>query len=63
FHQEWPVARFKVVSDLREAFGVDTVEFTEVWTAAKKDEAPIAGDAAPAKVEASAKKEASAKEE
>jgi len=39
FHQEWPVARFKVVSDLREAFGVDTVEFIEVWTAAKKDEA------------------------
>ena len=38
FHQEWPVARFRVVSDLRDAFGVDTVEFVEVWTAAKKKE-------------------------
>ena len=38
FHQEWPVARFRVVSDLREAFGVDTVEFVEIWSAAKKDE-------------------------
>ncbi len=38
FHQEWPVARFRVVSDLREAFGVDTVEFVEIWTAAKKAE-------------------------
>lgn len=36
FHQEWPVARFRVVSDLRDAFGVDTVEFIEVWSAAKK---------------------------
>ncbi|AGI47640.1 FKBP-type peptidyl-prolyl cis-trans isomerases 2 [Thermoplasmatales archaeon BRNA1] len=36
FHQEWPVARFRVVSDLREAFGVDTVEFVEIWSAAKK---------------------------
>lgn len=38
FHQEWPVARFKIVTDLREAFGVDTVEFIEIWTAAKKEE-------------------------
>ena len=38
FNQDWPVARFKVVSDLREAFGVDTVEFVEVWTVAKKEE-------------------------
>ena len=37
FHQEWPVARFRVVSDLRETFGVDTVEFVEIWTAAKKE--------------------------
>ncbi len=37
FHQEWPVARFRVVSDLRETFGVDTVEFIEIWTAAKKE--------------------------
>ena len=37
FHQEWPVARFREVSDLRETFGVDTVEFVEIWTAAKKE--------------------------
>jgi FKBP-type peptidyl-prolyl cis-trans isomerase SlyD len=37
FSQEWPVARFKVVSDLRGAFGVDTVEFVEIWSVAKKD--------------------------
>ena len=38
FHQDWPLARFRVVSDLRDAFGVDTVEFVEVWTVAKKKE-------------------------
>ena len=37
FHQEWPVARFRVVSDLRETFGVDTVEFVEIWSATKKE--------------------------
>ena len=37
FHQEWPVTRFRVVSDLRETFGVDTVEFVEIWSAAKKE--------------------------
>jgi len=37
FHQDWQVARFKVVSDLREAFGVSTVEFVEVWSSSKKD--------------------------
>ncbi len=37
FHQEWPMARFKIVSELREAFSVDTVEFIEIWTASKKD--------------------------
>ncbi len=36
FHQEWPVARFKIVSELREAFSVDTVEFIEIWSVAKK---------------------------
>ncbi|MGI6009419.1 MAG: FKBP-type peptidyl-prolyl cis-trans isomerase [Methanomethylophilus sp.] len=40
FNQNWTTARFRVVSDLREAFGVDTVEFIEIWSAAKKDEAP-----------------------
>lgn len=42
FNQTWVTARFRIVSDLREAFGVDTVEFVEIWAAAKKDEAPKA---------------------
>jgi FKBP-type peptidyl-prolyl cis-trans isomerase SlyD len=37
FQPDWQTARFKIVFDLREAFGVDTVEFIEVWSAAKKD--------------------------
>jgi len=37
FNAEWPMARFKVVSDLRESFAVDTVEFIEVWSIGKKD--------------------------
>lgn len=37
FDQNWAVARFRIVSELREAFGVDTVEFIEVWTAPRKD--------------------------
>ncbi|MCL2509657.1 MAG: peptidylprolyl isomerase [Methanomassiliicoccaceae archaeon] len=36
FNTEWPMARFKVVSDLRECFAVETVEFIEVWSLAKK---------------------------
>jgi len=35
FSQEWPMARFKVVSDMREVFGKDTVEFREVWSKPK----------------------------
>ena len=38
FHQDWPVARFKIVSDLRDAFDVDTVEFIEVWARAPAKE-------------------------
>ncbi len=38
FNKDWPVARFKIVNDLREAFAVDTVEFVEVWSVAKKEE-------------------------
>ena len=50
FSQEWPMIRFKIVSDMRDSFGVDTVELIEVWSKApakddkkkeskKKDEA------------------------
>lgn len=38
FDQNWPMARFRLVSDLREALSVDTVEFVEVWSKAKKEE-------------------------
>ncbi|MCL2032132.1 MAG: peptidylprolyl isomerase [Methanomassiliicoccaceae archaeon] len=38
FHPEWSSARFKVVSDLRDVFGVDTVEFVETWSLGKKDQ-------------------------
>lgn len=37
FHKDWQSAKFMVVTDLRMAFGVDTVEFIEVWSVAKKD--------------------------
>lgn len=38
FHQEWPVIKYRVVSGLRTAFGVDTVEFIEIWSIKKKEE-------------------------
>jgi hypothetical protein len=39
FDQNWPVARFRIVSDLRGIADVDTVEFVEVWSSGKKKEA------------------------
>ncbi|MDR3283069.1 MAG: peptidylprolyl isomerase [Candidatus Methanoplasma sp.] len=41
FNTEWPLAKFKVVQNLRSAFGVDTVEFIEVWTVPKKEKDPV----------------------
>ncbi|MDR3205581.1 MAG: peptidylprolyl isomerase [Candidatus Methanoplasma sp.] len=41
FNTEWPLAKFKIVQNLRDAFGVDTVEFIEVWTAPKKETEPV----------------------
>jgi FKBP-type peptidyl-prolyl cis-trans isomerase 2 len=38
FNQRWPVARLGIVSEIRSAFGVDTVEFIEIWSAPKKEE-------------------------
>jgi len=40
FSQDWMLARFKIVADLREAFSVDTVEFIEVWSRAAPKEEP-----------------------
>jgi FKBP-type peptidyl-prolyl cis-trans isomerase SlyD len=39
FDQSWPVARFKIVADLRKVAGVDTIEFVEVWALGEKKEA------------------------
>ena len=39
FHQEWPIIKYRIVADLREAFSLDTVEFLEIWSkAAPKEE-------------------------
>jgi FKBP-type peptidyl-prolyl cis-trans isomerase SlyD len=38
FDQSWPIARFRVVADLRKMAEVDTVEFVEVWSLAEKKE-------------------------
>lgn len=34
FSQEWPMLKFRIVDDMRKAFGVDTVELIEVWSKA-----------------------------
>lgn len=36
FHESWPVAKYRLVSDYRTIFGVDRIEFVEVWESAKK---------------------------
>jgi FKBP-type peptidyl-prolyl cis-trans isomerase 2 len=38
FSQEWPLARFRIVSDLRDIFGKDVIEFREVWATKAKDD-------------------------
>ncbi len=38
FHEGWAVAKYKIVSDFRSAFGVDRIEFVQVWASAKKTE-------------------------
>jgi len=49
FDQNWPMARFRLVSDLRDALSVDTVEFVEIWSKVQpddvKEEAPEAESA------------------
>lgn len=37
FHQNWAVAKYKIVTDLREVFGVSRIDFLQVWDAAKKE--------------------------
>ena len=41
FHEGWAVAKYKLVSDYRATFGVDRVEFVQVWES-KKADAPAA---------------------
>ncbi|MCL2148943.1 MAG: peptidylprolyl isomerase [Methanomassiliicoccaceae archaeon] len=38
FHPDWPVARIRVVSDIRAVFGVGTVEFVETWSTGSRDQ-------------------------
>ncbi len=38
FNQNWVMARFKIVGDMRSVFGVDRIEFIEVWASAKKED-------------------------
>ncbi|MDO5861212.1 MAG: FKBP-type peptidyl-prolyl cis-trans isomerase [Thermoplasmata archaeon] len=38
FHESWPVAKYRLVSDYRSVFGLDRVEFVEIWESAKKAE-------------------------
>ena len=38
FHESWPIAKYSLVSDYRNVFGVDRVEFVQVWETAKKPE-------------------------
>lgn len=52
FNQNWSIARFKVVSDLRSVFGVDRIEFIEIW-ATKKDKEEKAEEKPAEKKEAS----------
>ena len=38
FDQNWAVAKYKIVADLRSAFGVQRVEFVQVWDSGKKED-------------------------
>ena len=38
FHESWPIAKYSLVSDYRNVFDVDRVEFVQVWETAKKPE-------------------------
>lgn len=37
FHQDWAIAKYKIVTDLRDAFGVTRVDFLQVWDVGKKE--------------------------
>ncbi len=36
FHESWAVAKYKLVSEFRAVFGVDRIEFVQVWESSKK---------------------------
>ena len=38
FDQNWAIAKYRIVADLRSAFGVDRVDFVQVWDSAKKED-------------------------
>lgn len=35
FHESWPIAKYRLVSEYRNIFGVDRIEFVQVWESAK----------------------------
>lgn len=39
FSQEWSILRFSIVTQMRDAFGVDTIEFIEIWSKAPATDA------------------------
>jgi len=69
FRQDWALAKYRIVADLRETFNVDTIEFLEIWSrAAPKEESaeetkkPAAKKKAPPKKETVAEDKAIKKE-
>ncbi|MBQ9689344.1 MAG: peptidylprolyl isomerase [Candidatus Methanomethylophilaceae archaeon] len=38
FDQNWAIAKYKIVADLRAAFGVERVDFVQVWESGKKED-------------------------
>lgn len=45
YHEMWPMSKYRLVSDYRAVFGVDRIEFVEVWESARP---PVAEEPAPA---------------
>lgn len=37
FHEGWAIAKYRIVSDIRSVFGVDCVEFVQVWQSKKAE--------------------------
>jgi len=55
FDQNWTIARFRIVSDLRKVADVDTIEFVEVWSLAEKKAEGEESEKKPAKKKTTSK--------